>query len=84
MLANQGIVLQLLIETWVGVVKKNRNRLKDSCITKGHPSRKDSSQNLVHPTQLSGNSTSWSVPLSGYSTSLSLFYIAQLILSSSK
>jgi hypothetical protein len=38
----------------------------------------------VHTTQLSGNPRSSSVPLSGYSSSLSLFYIVQLILSSSK
>ena len=59
--------LWLLTQMWVSGYLQEQKQLKDSCITKAHPSMFDSTQagNLKHTAQLAGNSTGWSILLGG-------------------
>lgn len=70
---------------WVRGVLKEQKWLKDSYISKAHPSRGGSSQKLEtwHVLQSVGSSAGWRVPFVGNSVGSSLFHVACLVSASS-
>lgn len=78
---NQWVLLELLIGIWMKGHLLEQTCLKDSSITKAHPSMSYHSE-VMHTTQPVGSSNGYSVSFSGTSPGINRFQVIPLVFNS--